>query len=1126
MNIRNELRSVGLGLAVSFVLAVPALPAHADDTEIFVGRLGDEADPNVLFVIDTSGSMDTVVNFLAYDPDVTYAGDCAADRIYWDFDGDIPNCKTSDYWFNASALYCKAAMNALASKGEFRDDIGYWYDTSGTSNDRWRDMEPGVKTAKVECQDDDGKHGDGINTSKVYPARRGSGPWTSSATSSDRVNLGDLKKVTLYSSNYLNYWLAEQKREVTRMQVVKDVMHEVLGSTTDINIGLMRFSSDGDGGYMLYPMSPIEETRDEFLATVDQMEPLGNTPLSETLYEAGQYYAGRAVDFGLNARGNNGEYATSVASSRNGNTYISPIGTQCQKQFIVLLTDGDPVEDTGANSKIPALPGFKEATGQTSCSGNCLDEMAAYLQNHDLSASLDEDQVVDTYTIGFATDQTLLKATADRGNGKYYTAENAEELTDAFKKIIDDVVKKNVSFTAPTVSVNTFNRLTHRSELYFALFQPSNTAHWDGNLKRYKLADLDGVSTILDAEGRPAVDPVTDAFADGTRSFWTLGGPDGSDTTKGGFASRLGKNRKVWTITSGARKDVLLATDANAVHEDNSLLTAALLGAANDTERSELIRWARGIDANGEPLHILGDALHSKPLVVSYGGTQDNPDLALFYTTNDGYFHAVNPLAGDTEDLELFSFIPPEMLDRLKVLRKNDAVEDKVYGLDGPMTAYIAGDGGNGAVDSGETLYLYFGERRGGRDYYALDVTNRSAPRLAWMIEGGAGDFAELGQSWSAMSVGKVKLNGAVRHVLFFGGGYDTGQDAPGPSVDDNVGRAIYMIDAETGQRLWWAANAADHPDASLPLADMTHSIPSDLRVVDVNADGFTDRIYVGDMGAKIWRIDIDNEGNKGPSDFATGGVIADLGSAGAAGNRRFYYPPSVSWITDEHLGTFLTIAIGSGHRANPLGTPGKDNEDRFYMIRDTNVLGPALDSNGKAVYTVITEADLLDVTTETDPSTEDLAAHDGWMIRLNAKEKSLAGALSADNRIFFTTYTPDPEVTQTCNASGATGKALAYEVDILTGGPTVYDDPLDDEPPVGDPSCNYRCDETAGPIPPEPVLVFQENEKDDDDEDDEDDAGECDGIAKVSMIIGTDVSNPGICTAPVRTYWYAQQEE
>ena len=129
-------------------------------------------------------------------------------------------------------------------------------------------------------------------------------------------------------------------------------------------------------------------------------------------------------------------------------------------------------------------------------------------------------------------------------------------------------------------------------------------------------------------------------------------------------------------------------------------------------------------------------------------------------------------------------------------------------------------------------------------------------------------------------------------------------------------------------------------------------------------------------------------------------------------------------------------------------------------------------------------------------------------------------------------TYTPEEDnVTSTCNASGAIGKALEYEVDILTGKPTLTDDPYaepkDDEAPIGDPECSYRCRETAGPIPPEPVLVFQDPKEDDDEDDPNDpDDGQCDGIAKVAMVIGTQVTNPGICTAPVRTYWYAQQDQ
>src|SRR5262245_50770181 len=107
MKTLGRLRSSSLAI----LLAVAAgSTAHADDTEVFVGRADSYSDPNVLFVIDTSGSMDTIANFLAYDPAQTYTGACAADRIYWSDDGSEPDCATSSNWFNASALVCNAAV--------------------------------------------------------------------------------------------------------------------------------------------------------------------------------------------------------------------------------------------------------------------------------------------------------------------------------------------------------------------------------------------------------------------------------------------------------------------------------------------------------------------------------------------------------------------------------------------------------------------------------------------------------------------------------------------------------------------------------------------------------------------------------------------------------------------------------------------------------------------------------------------------------------------------------------------------------------------------------------------------------------------------------------------------------
>ncbi|MBT8144695.1 MAG: hypothetical protein KJO55_08340, partial [Gammaproteobacteria bacterium] len=587
---------------------------------------------------------------------------------------------------------------------------------------------------------------------------------------------------------------------------------------------------------------------------------------------------------------------------------------------------------------------------------------------------------------------------------------------------------------------------------------------------------------------------------------------------------RLHANRKVLTVTNGATTNVALNTANNQVHESNTAITAQLLGIAAG-DRLSLLRWARGVNAAGEPLKIIGDSLHARPIIMSWGGTQANPDLTMFSITNDGYFHAINPVATAVEDMELFSFIPGDLLPRLDQLRGNVRNNPpKFYGLDGAMTSLIIGDDGDQVVDSGEKAMIYFGMRRGGRNYYALDVTDRVNPKLAFVIKGGEGDFSELGQTWSEMTPAVVKVGGTKRDVLLFSGGYDTNQDAAGPNVADSMGRAIYMVDAATGERLWWAANAADNPAATLPLSLMTNSIPSDLRVVDMNGDGLHDRIYVGDTTGQMWRFDIDNDATSTAS-LVSGGVIADIAGNSSGTNRRIFYPPSLALVADNYLGSFLAVSFGTGHRPNPLGTPGKTIDDRFYMLRDPHIFSPQLDDQQKPKYTSSDESNFYDVTTDLDPSTDQLNGFNGWMIRLDNEEKVLAKSLVADGRIFFTTYLPDV-AQNTCNPQGALGSARAYSVDIGTGKPKVQDNPLDNPPTEDPPICGTRCVPTQGPIPPEPVLVFTEPDTDpppcppgevcDD---------PCEGIADAALIIGTDVLDPDICTAPVRTYWVADGE-
>ncbi len=105
------------------------------------------------------------------------------------------------------------------------------------------------------------------------------------------------------------------------------------------------------------------------------------------------------------------------------------------------------------------------------------------------------------------------------------------------------------------------------------------------------------------------------------------------------------------------------------------------------------------------------------------------------------------------------------------------------------------------------------------------------------------------------------------------------------------------MVDALTGDLLWSAGNDDSH-DLELPA--MTHSIPAGIRVLDIDQDRLADRMYVGDMGGRVWRFDISN--GEPVADLVNGGVFASLGGAapGAvapADVRRFYATPDVARI-------------------------------------------------------------------------------------------------------------------------------------------------------------------------------------------------------------------------------------
>lgn len=896
----------------------------------------------------------------------------------------------------------------------------------------------------------------------------------------------------------------------TRLQVMKDAATSLLANLENVNVGLMIFGGD-EGAYFEAPIGKIEDQRSSLTTKINALTDSGNTPLSESLFESMRYFQGEEVFLG--SKNKNGVQVEGVVS---GSKFISPIEYSCQPNYNVLLTDGNPTADTNHETEFETVV--------NNCSGNCLDEIAGHMWTADMipAASDPNDefpgqQKVSTYTVGFKTDQTLLSDAAAAGNGEYLLADDASSLTTALQKVVDDVLARSTTYVAPGIAVNTFDRLNHLNMLYYALFQSDKGAIWNGNLKRYKLAIKTDATTgeteavIVDVNGNEAIDLATGFFKDTAKSWWSPVA-DGPNVKLGGAASQLPdtvSTRKVYSNLNSRKSN--LADTSNALVTTNNNITKADFGDStmSDADFSDLIQWTRGVDVNDEDAdndstesrNFLADPLHSVPQLVIYDATTTVQDITIYYGDNQGYIHAVDGRNGKT----YFSFMPKELLDNQSALMNSTDTSDKVYGMDGTVVKWVHDDDLNGVLDTNDDFArIYSGMRRGGRSYYGLDVTDRSAPELMWSITGGVAntDFEELGQTWSKPVKTKVDIGGKLYEALIFGGGYDTNQDSVTTRTADSMGRALYIVDATDGSLLWWAGPTGS--GANLEMADMKYSIPASPKVLDVNGDGLADQIYVGDMGGQIFRFDLSNTARL--TDFATGGRIADLADDTEAGNRRFYHSPDLFGVKIGGS-RYLGLIIGSGYQASPLNTT---IEDRIYMLKIPDVSSAPLEDptakNPVVKYGVITESNLYDATenliqqgtgTQRDAAVKSLAGAQGWFIKLNnrAGEKVLSESTTVNNEVFLTTYEPKAS-SDPCLPP--TGTARMYHLSVLDGRAVVnYDGVGGDALTVPD---RYVELSTAG-LPPKP----QRMRVDDTD----------------VICVGTECRTINTVQGVVETYWY-----
>ena len=653
MRARNPLRSLG-ALALLAALLAPGSAGRADDTVLFSTSIA----PNVMVITDNSGSMENIAWHPSFDPTLSAASySCNAVAADQNISSDT------------SQTHCGITRTLYAD--------------SNLSNTIW-------ERAYVNWY---------FSLDSTIPAQQTILTELAAAANGTYSNC-------LGGGTYSKY----RRSRITALQdILRDVICQV-NAAGSVRFGLAQFrdnsgfDSDPEGGHVTVPIANYSAAQDTALqGQINNLSPDTWTPLGETLYQIYTYFMSRTQadrPFGKDGTTRFPNYSFSTSDAGEGGAFTnsppaSPVQYHCQKNFVILITDGEPTKDdfdtdaTGPGGGTRIDLGFSSfvanligdyATGDVApgpgsppeedCpyGDECafyLDDIAKFMQDNDFRPDLTGVQNIDVYTVGFTTAglaNQLLQSAATLGHGQFYSSSSAEQLTTDLISAITDIIQKSQAFTAATVPAT---RTADQGNFYSTFFIPSGSnPFWEGHIKNFT---LNAAGEIRDANGACAVqDPVVGQCKEGPILGTAVPHWDAADampapvggTTRSLYTS-VGATRTDWNTTSISAAN-LGVTFPPPVTYPNS-------GAANAEDLAdEIVQYIRGCEfgtgvsnsclervrADGNP-RTLGDIFHSDPIVVgppntgiretsyvSFATTYGTRERLLMTGANDGFLHA------------------------------------------------------------------------------------------------------------------------------------------------------------------------------------------------------------------------------------------------------------------------------------------------------------------------------------------------------------------------------------------------------------------------------------------------------------------------------------------------------
>lgn len=735
---RSTERRLGLwqllcGFALGLYLSAPAYAFTPSDSPLLSAAA---VAPNVMLVIDDSGSMNNIIWASGFDPTVSRA--------------QIAICNSNSLCLGGQNLDMTDTNIALSSLNRGGcSTAGNWYG--------------------------------------FYRGFLGLTPICLRLP--DPVGNGN----TRYTANYLAYLLGlanGSNRDFTtganaipndyRISVAQDVSTNLVTSNRTLRIGLATFnpatsSNPGSGGFIARTISDlsVDANYNALINSINGLSAVANTPLAETYYEVTRYMRGMAP------------YYNSTPT-----TYTSPIQYRCQKNYGVVITDGLPTYDRTFPTNDPLggtrLPNWdgNSANDGDNLNGDgegdtlYLDDIAKFafdidmrstgtdLANKSWNAADFPKQNMNTYTVGFTAANQMLSDAASYGQGKYYQATDSAGLNTALSSALSEITSKAGSGGSGVTSGTV---LASGTSYFQTSYDPKD---WRGTIKAFGFTasgavDTSSVLWTTDTAIVPAATaPTYQSWNSQTNAPVTLAYANFST------AQQAVLNQGLPTGITGAD----LVEWSKGTNKTGLKVRSVLLG---DIVNSPLV-LASPTEKTASDLS--GDTSYSSYLATKAA----NMNSSLVVNANDGFVSVINSSSGARR----FAYMPSSVLPSLRV------IADTAY-INGVNHKFLV-DGQVGVFDAQlnsawKTLALG-GTGAGGRTFYALqlfDASAGNATKALWEISAPAtastaSAFNDLGYAYARPEVARLADG---RWAAFISNGYGSNSGVA----------ALYVVDIRDG---------------------------------------------------------------------------------------------------------------------------------------------------------------------------------------------------------------------------------------------------------------------------------------------------------------------------------------